>query len=398
MAYNFDEAIERAGTGSVKWDSREAVFGRADVLPMWVADLDFRVPQEVTDAIAERARHGIFGYNRTPEEYCQAGIDWVGRRFGWTIEREWMADSQSVMVSLANVLRRLTRPGAKVIIQPPVYDNFRSKIEACGRVVLENPLKFEDGRYEIDFDDLERKAAEPDAECLVLCSPHNPVGRVWTREELRRLGDICLRHRVLVVSDEIHWDFVFSGHRHLPFASLSEEFAQGSITLFSTGKSFNFASLGVSWAVIPNPELREKFDRGMKEDFFLFQLSPLNVAAVTAAYRHGERWMNEAVAYIEGNFRYMEKQLRERLPEIALTPAEGTYLAWLDFRRLGLEPEELSRWLVDELKLGVLEGSRYGTGGAGFVRINLGCPRRYVEECLERLAAGVQALRAKAGI
>ena len=396
VRYDFNAVTDRSFTSSTKWDFSKKRHNNEAMLHFCVADMEFKVPHEVVDAVVERAKHGIFGYTYGSSEYYSAILQWTDRRFGWTLYSDWLVDCQNVMVGCLNSIRKFSEPGDGVIIQPPVYHAFAATIRDSGREVLANPLIYRDGHYFIDFDDLERKASDPRAKVLLLCSPHNPVGRVWTKEELTRLGDICIRHKVLIVSDEIHRDFIFEGYTHTPIASISEHFANHSITLISASKTFNMAGMGVATAVIPDEQLRLIYREGIHKDFHFHRLPPLSMSAVTAAFESGEIWVDELLMYLRENISYVRRFIEDKLPVITMIETEGTYMVWLDFTRFGIPPEELGVWFGNQLKISVYEGSIFGPGGEGFIRLNLACPRVLVESCMERLYEG--AIQLKEGI
>lgn len=380
MKYDFDRIVPRRGTNSTKWDSRAA-----DILPMWVADMDFQSPPAVIEALRRRVDHGIYGYSFPPESCYEAIIDWFRRRHGWEIKREWITFSPGVVPGLNMLIRCLTRPGDKVIVQRPVYYPFFAAIENNGCHILNNPLKYDSGRYTMDFEDLEQKVQDPRAKVLILCSPHNPVGRVWTKEELTRLGKICLENDVIVISDEIHCDLVYKKYKHTCFASICEEFLANSITCFAPSKTFNLAGLETSVIVIPNPKLRQEFQN------VVLPRTPnlFGTVALEAAYRHGEDWLDQLLDYIEENLRFLKEYLATRIPRIKVIEPEGTYLAWLDCRDLGMDAQSLEKFMLEKAKIWLDEGYIFGPEGQGFERINLACPRAILREALERLERAI---------
>ena len=390
MIYDFDAAVDRGATASSKWDGRRERFGTDDLLPMWVADMDFPSPAPVVEALVRRAQHGVFGYTLRPDSYYEAIVGWFARRHGLALEREWIAYSPGVVPALHILVQTFTDPGDRVVIQPPVYHPFMNVIRAHGREIASNPLVPADGRYQIDFDGLDD--ALKGSRLLILCSPHNPVGRVWTRAELERLGELCLRRGVLVIADEIHCDLVFDGHRHVPFASLGPELAQISFTCVAPSKTFNVAGLYTACIVIPDAAKRERYEAAVR-DLSIGGANPFGAAALEAAYRHGDEWLEQLLVYLDGNARLVESHIRERIPEIRVRRPEGTYLAWLDCRGLGLTPERLDDWMRREARVGMDEGYKFGAGGEGFLRFNFGCPRPLVREALARLERAAAALR-----
>jgi len=390
MKYDFDEVIDRRNTGSLKWDFYGRYFAEEEIIPMWVADMDFRSPQPVIEAVEKVARFGIYGYTEETWSYHEAVIEWLKRRHNWTIKQDWFHYSPGVVPALHWIVKRYAHPGDKVILQPPVYYPFFEAVETGGCHVVNNPLQLVDGWYKIDFNDLEEKAADKRVKMIILCSPHNPVGRVWGRDELERLGRICLDNNVLVVSDEIHADLLLNGHDHTPFASISEEFARNSITCYAPTKTFNLAGLQISNIIIPNPVLASEFKVALENN----DMSRPNIFALhaaEAAYRYGDRWLDQVLAYFEENHALVKDTLGKKIPEIKVIPAQATYLAWLDCRGLGLDKEELAAFMEQKAGLGLSQGYIFGEGGEGFVRMNLGCPRSVVEEALKRIEGAVKS-------
>lgn len=392
--FDFNELIPRRGTNSYKWD------GAADerVLPLWVADMDFRTAPEIIDALRDRVEHGIFGYTRVPDTYYEAVTGWFARRHGWTIDREWIIYTSGVVPALSATIKALTRAGDRVLVQTPVYNCFFSSIRNNGCLVEENRLIYEDGTYRIDFDDLERKAADPRVTLMLLCNPHNPAGRVWTRDELMRIGDICLRNGVRVVADEIHCELVFQPHRHVPFASLADdfgsraaEFMTNTVVCVSPSKAFNIAGLQIANIIAADPDVRRKIDRAINDNE-VCDVNPFGVEALIAAYNKGEAWLAALLEYLCGNYRFLKEYFAAHMPQLTVTRLEGTYLVWVDCRRLGLTSEALCRRMLDEQLLWLNEGTMYGAAGEGFVRINIACPRSRLEEALERMSRFVDGL------
>ena len=352
MKYDFDEQISRRGTDSYKWDSAE----NENVLPMWVADMDFRTAPVIIDALHRRVEHGIFGYTRVPDSYYETVIDWFVHRHGWKMDREWIIYTSGVVPAVSAIIKALTVPGDKVLVQTPVYNCFFSSIRNNGREMVSSPLVFADHTYTIEYEDLERKAADPKIKVMLLCNPHNPAGRVWKREELVHIGEICIRHGVTVVSDEIHCELVFPGYCYTPFASISEDFLRHSVT----GN-----------------------DRA-NNDNEVCDVNPFGVIATQAAYNEGKEWLDQLIEYLHANYLYMRDFCREHLPEFPVTILEGTYLVWMDCRKLGISSEELERRLVTEARLWLNAGTMYGAEGEGFMRWNIACPRNTLTEGLKR--------------
>lgn len=377
--YDFDEVIPRRGTNSYKWDSA----GDAEVLPMWVADMDFRTAAPVVEALERRARHGIFGYTKVPAAYYDAVISWFGRNHTFCIEREWILFTTGVVPALSAVIKALTGPGDKVIVQEPVYNCFFSSIRNDGCQAVSNDLIYNDGRYTVDFEDLERKAADPAARLMLLCNPHNPVGRVWTREELLRIGEICFRNHVLVVSDEIHCDLVYPGHTHVPFASLGGEFLQNSVSCTAPSKTFNLAGIQAANIIAANEAIRRKIDKVLNVNE-VCEINAFAIEALIAAYNEGGEWLEQLKDYLRANYGYLKAFFTTHFPELKVLPLEATYLVWVDCKALNMPSATIARRLLEDGKLWINEGSIYGRAGEGFIRFNIACPRALLQEGLER--------------
>lgn len=377
--YDFDEVIDRKGTCSEKWDGLKKHFGTDDVLPMWVADMDFKLPPEVIKLIVERSKHGIFGYPVRTESYYEAIINWVRERYDWEIKGDWIVDVPSVMPGIAAAILAFTSQGDSVMIQPPVYPPFFEVIESLDRQVLPNRLQLGE-KWHMDFSELERQL--PSAKAFLLCNPHNPVGRVWTAEDLLSLSRACLKAGVPILSDDIHCDFVYPGHKYTPLASLDEESLMNTVTFMSASKTFNIAGFKNAYAIVPNAEMREKLSKILKGLHFgsgdLFGILGLEVA-----YRYGKDWLDELILYLEENRGIAVSALQKAGVDV-ISP-EGTYLLWLDLRKLGLSQDELMKFLIEKAKLGLNDGLNFGPDGAGFVRMNIGCPRKILREGINRL-------------
>lgn len=382
---DFDRLTDRRGTDCLKYDFAAERGYPAEVLPFWVADMDFPAPEPVVKALEQRVRHGIFGYTDIKEDYREILARWFQRRHGWQIEGEWFSITPGVVFGICTAIRAFTQPGEGVLICPPVYYPFAASIKANGRKLVESPLVEKDGRYEIDFQDFERKIVKGGVKLFVLCSPHNPVGRVWSRQELEQVAAICQKHQVLVVADEIHQDFVRPGHRHTVFASLGAEVADVTITCTSPSKTFNLAGLQISHIFISNESLRRRF-RHELEAVGYGEPNAMAEVAAKAAYSQGEPWLTELLAYLEENLRRTRAFLAEQLPQVQLIEPEGTYLLWLDCRGTGLSPEEQDEAIVQRGRIWLDEGRIFGAGGEGFQRINMACPWAILEEGLKRLA------------
>lgn len=403
MIYNFDQEIDRRGTNAAKWDvvKQGNRFMPVDkmppdphgrrLLPLWVADMDFTCPQPVIDALAARVQHGIFGYGWPGPAYFQAVVDWMARRHGWTVEPDWIVPTPGVVPALNMLVRTFAAPGQRVVVQPPVYYPFYTAVSNNAAVLAQNPLLIVDGRYSMDYAGLEALLAEPDVSMLILCSPHNPVGRVWTVDELRRLGELCLAHDVLVVADEIHGDLIYPGQRFTPYATLGEAFAAKAVICSAPSKTFNLAGLATSNIIIPNRELRVRFERTLNCNG-LHGVNTFGMVALQAAYAHGEEWLAQVMDYIAGNLRYLQAYVAEHLPQITVVDPEGTYLVWLDCRGLGLDKDALEQLMLGEARVFLDEGYVFGPEGEGFERINIACPRSILAEALERIKIVVDRL------
>lgn len=378
MKYDFDKTIDRRATNSYKWDSAPE-----GVLPMWVADMDFRTAPAIIDALQKRVAHGIFGYTRVPDAYYDAVTSWFSRRHGWDIDREWIIYTSGVVPAVSAVIKALTVPGDKVIVQTPVYNCFFSSIRNNGCEIVSNPLRRTADTYEMDFDALERCAADPRTKVMLLCNPHNPAGRVWTPDELTRLGNICLRNGVTVVADEIHCELVYQGFKYTPFASLSDAFLHRSVTCVSPSKAFNIAGLQIANIVAFDNDLRSRIDKAININE-VCDVNPFGVAATIAAYNEGEEWLNQLVDYLHGNYEAMAEFCRRELPEFSITRLEGTYLVWMDCSSLGMPSDALEHALLDDARLWLNAGTMYGAEGEGYMRWNIACPRSVMLDGLNR--------------
>jgi cystathionine beta-lyase len=390
LKYDFDKVVDRTDTESLKWVYPRKVLKVGDAIPMWVADMDFEAPPAVVEAIRRRAAHGVYGYPLIPPSFWQAAIDWLKRRHSWDVRKDWMAKSPGIVPALNYAVRAFTKPGDGVIIQTPVYFPFYHAVENNGRRVVRNPLRFDGTRYTMDLEDLERKLDEG-GRMLILCSPHNPVGRVWTRDELETLGRIAVEHDLLVISDEIHHDLVFKGSRHVPFASLSPALAERTVTCIAPSKTFNLPGLSTAAVVASNSKLIESFkEETERAGFELGQV--FGIVGFEAAYNHGDDWLDELLSYLEANVDFMENFLEERISGIRLIRPEGTYLALLDCRGLGLEPAALNDFFLKKARVYFSDGALFGVEATGFVRINFGCSRTLLVEALERIERAVKQL------
>ena len=385
MPINFDEIIDRRNTSCLKHDFAVERGYPADILPFWVADMDFRTPAPVIDALKARAEHGIFGYTQVKDDYFAVLQNWFRTRHDWTVERRDLILTPGVVFAIATAIRAFTKVGDAVLIQQPVYYPFANMIRQNERVIVDNPLRLIEGRYEIDFEDFEQKIIEHRVKLFILCSPHNPVGRVWTRAELEQLAAVCLRHNVIVVADEIHEEFVRPGFRHVPFASLSEEAAATTITCTSPSKTFNLAGLQISNIFIRNAQLRRRFKEELSRTGY-DEPNTLGLTGAKAAYEHGVEWLTQLLTYIEENHARTKSFLAAQLPKVQIIEPEGTYLLWLDFRAYGLSDEALNEKIIHEANLWLDDGPIFGAGGSGFQRINIACPWATLETGLKNLA------------
>ena len=384
----FDTPIDRSGTFSVKFEGRTAKFGTDDLLPLWVADMDLPAPECVTEALVRRARHPIYGYTVYPDRFYKAISDWMANRHGWRVETEAIVPVPGVVPVLNFLVAALTEPGEAILVQPPVYPPFLRLAKNQHRNLLENPLRYEKGRYTVDFDDFRTKAKE--AKLFVLCSPHNPVGRVWRREELERMAAICLEENCLIVSDEVHADIVYPSHRHIPIASLSDEVARITVTLNAPSKTFNVAGLSTAYAVVPNPTLRRKLSSQLTR-YHLTKGNPFGVEAAIAAYEGGEAWLKELLEYLAGNIAYVTDFLKTHIPTIRPVEPEATYLMWLDCRALGMDDRDLEEFFIRRAKLGLNTGASFGKEGSGFMRLNVAAPRAILEEAMQRVKGALES-------
>ncbi len=389
MRYDFDKVIDRYNTNSEKFDTAVSKGYPADILPLWVADMDFQAPDCVARALTRAVEHGIYGYSFSGDGYWQAIQKWMDKHFDWQVQREWLIETPGVVFALSAAIRAATQPGDAVLVQPPVYYPFYFTIERNGRKRVESSLIYENGRYTIDFADMEAKIVENNVKLYILCSPHNPVCRVWTVEELQKLGEICARHGVTVISDEIHCDFTFPGHPHTPFVKACPEMAEKTVICTAPSKSFNLAGLQVSNIFIPGAELRAKFQKEM-DTVCYHGVNCLGAIACQAAYEGGEEWLTQCKAYMRENLAYVRSFLAEELPQIRLVEPEGTYFAWLDCSGLGLTGEELDDIIVNKAKLWLDTGAIFGQCAAQFQRVVLACPRATLERAMEQLKAALQ--------
>ena len=380
---DFNRAPSRKETNAEKYALREKLFGSVDILPMWVADMDIQTPSFVMEAISNRAKHPILGYEEIPDSFFESQIQWIKKQHGYELEKEWMFYSPSVVASINLCIQAFSEVGDKILVQSPVYFPFYSSVTNNDRVLVKNELKEVDGYYTMDFEAFEA-AIDEKTKILLLCSPHNPVGRVWTADELSKLAEICIKYDLLIVADEIHSDLIFKGNKHIPFAGLSKEIQERTITCYGPGKTFNMAGLAVSTLSIANEDLRNRFTKVYKSVHFA-EGTVFGHVGFEAAYLKGEQWLDELLVHIQGNIDYLDLCLKEYMPSITMYKPEGTYLAWLDCRGLGLDNKGLKEFFYNDAKLGLSSGVSFGKAGAGFMRINLATPRSTVEDAVSRL-------------
>ncbi|MDP3087912.1 MAG: PatB family C-S lyase [Methylotenera sp.] len=388
MIFDFDKVIARAGTASVKYDGRQECFGSKDILPLWVADMDFAVPEALTKALAKRVSHPIYGYTFYPESMINVLIDWLQRRHGWAVQRDWIIMAPGVVTSLFASVMAFAEQGEAVIVQPPVYAPFFSSVTTNQRRLIENQLLLKDGAYYIDFEHLERCAAEG-AKMLLFCSPHNPVGRVWNKAELEQLLAISRRYDITILSDEIHADLIYPDEKHITLSMLAND-NDKIITAVAPSKTFNIPGLGLSALIVPNPEQRAKLKK-VFESLHLSNTNPFSIAAFEAAYRDGEAWLDELRIYLRNNRDFVSDYLKQNLPTIRLIQPQGTYLLWLDCRALDMTDLQLEEFFVQEAKVGLNTGKSFGEGGSGFMRLNIASPRSVIAEALTRITSALMA-------
>ncbi len=383
MLYNFDEIVPRENTDCVKYDIRKVFFGTEDVLPLWVADMDFRTPDFIIDALKKRLEHEILGYTFRGKDFNQSIANWMEKRHEWIIKEDWISYSPGVVPAVNMLVLALTQPGDKIIVQPPVYFPFFYAIEKNDREIVENPLKLENGRLNMDFDDLAIKAKG--AKMLIISHPHNPGGSVWTKEELTKMAEICLENNVIILSDEIHSDLIFPWHKHIPLASLNEEIAQQTITCNAPSKTFNLAGLATSFLIIPNKTYLDKYNTMLNDKLHVGMGNLFGPVAMQAAYENGEEWLKQLLDYVWKNVEYVAEFCEKHIPRIKVMKPESTYMIWLDCRELNLEGDELKEFFIKKAKLGFNDGLVFGTGGEGFMRMNVACPKATVEKAMKQL-------------
>lgn len=389
MKYNFDEVIDRNGNRAAKYDERIKKFGTADVIPLWVADMDFKTAQPIIDGLKAKAEEGIWGYTSRPDSYFEAILNWQERRNGWKIDKSLVSWSLGVVPALSAIVKIFSQPGDKVMIQTPVYSEFYDVTEAWGRQVVENQLVEKDGVWTVDFEDFEKKAKE--VKIFLLCSPHNPLGIVWTREQLQKMAEICIANNVLMVSDEIHSDLIFHGKKHIPTATVTEEIGKHIISCISGTKTFNLAGLQASTTIFPNAEIKNKFDTfWMNMD--IHRNNAFSSVAMEIAFNQGEEWLEQLLEYLDGNFEFIRSYCAENIPQIKPNIPDATYLVWLDCRALGLDNETLRKFMIEKAGLGLNEGYTFGRSLSGYMRLNAACPRSVLEKALGQLKSAIDNL------
>ena len=389
MKYNFDEVIDRSKNRSAKYDEREKKFGTKDVIPMWIADMDFRTAQPIIDASKNKAEEGIWGYTSRPASYYEAVCGWQKRRNGWEIDKSMISFALGVVPAMSSMVNVFTKPDEKVLIQTPVYSEFYDVTESWGRQVIESPLQEKDGEWCIDWEDFEKKAAE--AKLFFLCNRHNPLGIVWTREQLTRMCEICIRNHVLIVSDEIHSDLIFHGKKHIPTATLSPDIASHVIACTSGTKTFNLAGIQAAAIIFPNQELKAVYDK-FWVNLDIHRNNSFSSVIMETAFNEGEEWLEQLLEYISGNFDFIHEYCKEHIPQIKPNLPDATYLVWLDCRDLGMTNEELREFMIHKAGLGLNEGWAFGRSLSGYMRLNAACPRSVIEKALKQLETAVAAL------
>jgi len=390
MKYNFDEVIHRENTDCIKYDYRKQYFGSEDLIPMWGADMDFRTPDFIMEAIRKRAGHEILGYSSRGEGFFDAIIGWYWRRYEWEIQKDWIVTTPGVVPALHFAIRALTAPGEKILIQPPVYHPFFSIIKGNERLVVLNQLLFKNGRYQMDINDLKEKI-DDQTKLMLLSHPHNPVGRLWTEKELAEIGEICISNGITILSDEIHSDLIFRPNRHIPMASINKDLLHQTLTFASPSKTFNLAGLSTSFVIIPDPALRQLFNREL-ETSHLWLGNLFGTVALEAAYSSGDRWLDELMDYLKDNLEFLKDFIAREIPSVKVTEPEATYLVWLDMREIDMKGQTMKDFLVTKARLGFNDGASFGPGGEGFQRINIACPRSVLEKALEQLRDALGSL------
>ena len=390
MKYNFDEIIDRSGTNSSKWEPEvlKELFGEPDLMPFWVADMDFKVAEPIVEAIVKAAQHGIYGYSNRPASYYQAIIDWTERRFGWKLEKEWIEYTPGIVPAVNYAIQAFCMPGDNVLIQQPVYYPFANAINNNGCHVVSNDLIFDGEKYNMDIKDLEEKLKDPKTTMMILCSPHNPVSRIWSREELKKVAQLCLENEVLLISDEIHNDLVFSGYKHTIFGLVGDEYLNNLIVCTAPSKTFNMAGMQSSNVIIPNSSLMRRFRRVLERNSIGSQ-NPLSIVSLEAAYKHGEEWLEQLLEYLEGNIKFIDEYLKNNIPKARMIKPQATYLAWIDFSAYVDEGSKIEELMAKKGKIAMDGGTWFGSQGAGFMRLNFACPRELLRQGLDRMKLAI---------
>ncbi|MEA2096138.1 MAG: PatB family C-S lyase [Candidatus Cloacimonadota bacterium] len=384
----FDKIIDRKSTKCYKWDYNKELFGKEDLLSMWVADMDFQAPPGVLEVLQKRVDHGVFGYTGLTYSFYDSIINWMKERFDWEIKKDWIIATPGIVPSINFAIQTYTEKNDKILIQTPVYYPFFTSIENNERTLVISELKLRDDHYEMDFADLEKKLAD-DVKMMILCSPHNPVGRVWKFDELQKVSELCLKYNVLLISDEIHSDLIFNSYKHIPIPTISKDIANNSLTMFAPSKTFNVAGLSLSYVIIPNKKNRVKFQKTLL-NLGLHGGNVFGIEALEASYRYGQKWLEELLIYVENNYTFVQQYLQNNIPQIKPIKMEGTYLLWLDCRKMGLSQKELVKFFINKAGLALNDGSKFGEDGEGFMRINLGCPKKLIEQALFQLELAIK--------
>lgn len=390
MKYNFDEPIKRENTNCLKYDFRKTYFGTTDVIPMWVADMDFRIAPQISDALKERTKHDVYGYALKPKSFYTAIVNWMQRRHKWEIKADQISFSPGIVPALSFSIHAYTKPGDEVIMFTPVYPPFLYLPVENGRRLITSELKLNHNKYTIDFEDFEKKITTR-TKMLFLCNPHNPVGRVWTKEELKRVAEICIKKNVIIIADEIHSDLIMPGFCHIPTASISNEIAAQTVTFMAPSKTFNLASLSSSEAIIQNKQLKHEFDVVIN-NFHIGMGNVFGIVATEAAYNHGDEWLDELITYLWDNYLYLKDYFEKHIQRIKVVPLEGTYLVWLDCRELKLSQKELRKFFIEKAKVGLNDGDNFGSGGKGFMRINIAATRQTITKAMKQIETAVNKL------
>lgn len=384
----FDQIIDRKNTKCYKWDYNKEIFGKEELLSMWVADMDFQAPQEVLEVLQKRVDHGIFGYTGLTDSFYTSIAKWMEDRFGWKIKKNWIIATPGIVPAINFAIQTYTEKSDKILVQTPVYYPFFTSIENNDRTLVISELKLIDDHYEMDFEDLEKKLAD-DVKMMILCSPHNPVSRVWKFDELQRVSKLCLKYNVLLISDEIHSDLIFRNNKHIPIPTISNEIADNSLIMFAPSKTFNVAGLSLSYLIIPNKKIRQKFQKTLR-NLGLHGGNVFGIEALEASYTYGQNWLEELLIYIEDNYIFVQQYLQKYIPQIKAIKMEGTYLLWLDCCELGLSQKELVSLFINKAKLALNDGSKFGKGGKGFMRMNIGCSRELIKQALNQLVIALK--------